>query len=178
MSTRTDLVFKGLYFLSWTIFIGLCIESGAFLFNFIFTLLKPVGAHNIYKGLDLSDLYKKAQIHYKGIMALVVLISALKAALFFLVIKAFMKLNIVQPFSIDIANLIKRMSEAAISIAIVSYIGREYTYWLTQRGFDLDVVGIYWADAFAFFMMAAILYIIVQIFYKGIKLQIESDLTI
>jgi magnesium-transporting ATPase (P-type) len=178
MSTRTDLVFKGLYFLSWIIFIGLCIESGAFLFNFIFTLLKPVGAHNIYKGLDLSDLYEKEQTHYIGIMTLIVLVSTLKAFLFFQVIKAFTKLNIAKPFSNEIANLIKKMSEVAISIAITSYIGRQYTNWLTQKGLDLDKTGLYWEDAFAFFMMAAILYFIVHIFRKGIKLQIESDLTI
>jgi hypothetical protein len=36
----------------------------------------------------------------------------------------------------------------------------------------------YWSDTAAFLMMAAILFIISQVFKKGIELQNENDLTV
>jgi hypothetical protein len=111
-------------------------------------------------------------------MTLIILISALKALLFSLVIKIFIKLNIAQPFSNEISKLINKMSETAIALAIISYFGQQYANSLIQKGFDLNTAESYWVDAFTFFLIAAMLYVIAQIFNKGIKIQAENDLTI
>ena len=45
MSTKTDYAFIALNVISWIIFIGLCFEAGAYLFNAFFTLFyNPFGA--------------------------------------------------------------------------------------------------------------------------------------
>ena len=36
MSNRNNLVFKGLYMVAWVIFVGLCIEAGGLIVNFVF----------------------------------------------------------------------------------------------------------------------------------------------
>lgn len=178
MHSKQDLILKALKIASWAIFIALCIEAGAIIFNFVFTLFKPIGARNIYQGLNLSDLYEKSFTHYVGVMSFMVLLSVLKAYLFFLVVKIFMKLNFVTPFSVEIATLIEKISIEALSIGIVSFIARQYAKRLTQSGLDVNGVNEYWSDAVTFLMMAAILYIIAQIFKKGIAIQNENDLTI
>lgn len=178
MTKRIDFILKALHVISWMAFIGLCIEAGALLFNFIFTLFKPVATHNIYKGLNLSDLYNKHFTHYIGAMSFVIVLSLLKAYLFYLVVNIFMKLNLVKPFNIEIAKLVEKISVEAFVIAIISTIAHQYSKQLIQDGYELDALEKFWDDTAAFLMMAAVVFIISQVFKKGIELQNENDLTV
>ena len=178
MTKNQDFIIKTLNILSWIIFIGLCIESGALIFNFTYALFKPIAAHNIYKGLDLSEIYEKQFYHFVGVMSFIVVLSTLKAYLFYLVVQIFMKLNFVKPFSAEIAKLIEKISIETFSIAIVSAIAHQYTMRLMQSGYEIGHADMYWSDTAAFLMMAAIVYVIAQIFKKGIDLQNENDLTV
>ena len=178
MSKRNDFILKALNVASWIIFIGLCIEAGALIFNFILTLFKPIATHDIYKGLNLSEMYENKFAHFIGMMSFVVVLSVLKAYLFYLVVKIFMKLNLVEPFNYEIAKLIEKISFEAFAIAIVSIIAHQYTKRLIQSGYEVSHVEKYWDDTAAFLMMASIIFIISQIFNKGIELQRENDLTV
>ncbi len=130
MSKKNDFIFKALNVMSWIIFIGLCVEAGALIFNFGFTLFKPVATHNVYKGLDLAELYENQFSHYLGIMSFAIVLSLLKAYLFYLVVNIFEKLNLVKPFSQEIAKLIEKISFEAFAIAIVSVVANQYTHRL------------------------------------------------
>ena len=178
MKKNNSTILKGLHVVSWIIFIGLCIEAGALLFNFIFALVKPVATHNVYKGLDLSVLYEKEFPHFVGIMSGVVLLALLKAYLFYLVVSLFSKLNIEAPFSLAIAKIIEKISYEAFSIAIISIVANQYAEKLIQEGYEISETNVYWNDTAAFLMMAAIVYVIAQIFKRGIELQAENDLTV
>jgi hypothetical protein len=178
MSKKNDAILKVLNVVSWIIFIGLCIEAGAIIFNFILTLFKPIATHNIYKGLDLSEMYENKFPHFIAMMSFAVVLSILKAYLFYLVVKIFMKLNLVKPFNVEIAKLIEKISFEAFAIAIVSIIAHEYTKRLIQSGYEVSQIEKYWNDTAAFLMMAAIIYVISQVFSKGIELQNENDLTV
>jgi hypothetical protein len=57
MSKKNDVILKVLHVASWIAFIGLCIEAGALIFNFLFSLFKPNASQDIHKGLDLSEMY-------------------------------------------------------------------------------------------------------------------------
>ena len=178
MSKKNDAILKVLNVVSWIIFIGLCIEAGALIFNFILTLFKPIATQNIYKGLNLSEMYENKFPHFVAMMSFAVVLSVLKAYLFYLVVKIFMKLNLVKPFTVEIAKLIEKISFEAFAIAIVSIIAHEYTKRLIQSGYEVSQIEKYWNDTAAFLMMAAIIYVISQIFSKGIELQNENDLTV
>ncbi len=178
MSKNNDVILKVLHVLSWIVFIGLCIEAGALIFNFIFTLFKPIASHNIYKGLNLSEMYEKQFSHFIGVMSFVVVLALLKAYLFYLVVNIFQKLNLVKPFNIEIAKLIEKISFEAVTIAILTVIAQQYTMRLVDNGYEVSDVDNYWNDTAAFMMMAAILFVISQVFKKGIELQEENDLTV
>ena len=178
MEKNTDFLLKALNVIAWIIFIGLCIESGALLFNFTYSIYNPIVAHNIYKGLDLSGLQAKSFAHFIGLMSFIVLISTLKAYLFYLVVKIFLKLNFVKPFSVEIAKLIEKISFEVASIAIVGAIAKQYTKRLIHSGYDISNAQEYWNDTGAFLIMAATIYVIAQVFKKGIELQNENDLTV
>jgi hypothetical protein len=178
MSKKNDAILKVLNVVSWIIFLGLCVEAGALVFNFILTLFRPIATHDIYKGLNLSEMYENKFVHFIGMMSFVVVLSILKAYLFYLVVKIFMKLNLVKPFNVEIAKLIEKISFEAFAIAIVSIIAHQYTKRLIQAGYEVSHVEKYWDDTTAFLMMAAIIFVISQIFSKGIELQNENDLTV
>ena len=74
--------------------------------------------------------------------------------------------------------LIEKISYEAVSIAIVSVIAHQFTKQLIHRGYEVSQVEKYWNDTAAFLMMAAILFVISQVFKKGIELQNENDLTV
>jgi len=178
MTKKNDFILKALNVVSWIIFVGLCIEAGALIFNFALTLFKPIATHNIYKGLDLSELYENQFAHFIGVLSFVVVLSLLKAYLFYLVVQIFMKLNLVKPFDVEIAKLIEKISFEAFAIAIISIVAHQYTKMLIQSGYEVSHVEKYWNDTAAFLMMAAIIFVISQIFKKGIEIQNENDLTV
>jgi hypothetical protein len=178
MEKKNDFVLKTLEVVSWIIFIGLCVEAGALLFNFGFTLFRPIATHNVYKGLNLSNLYQNELGHFIGVMSCIVLLAVLKAYLFYLVVNLFRKLNIVAPFSLEIAKIIEKISYEALAIALLSFVANQYAEALIANGHKLHETTTYWNDIDAFLMMAAIVYVISQIFKKGIELQHENDLTI
>jgi hypothetical protein len=178
MKKKKDCVLKTLEVVSWMIFIGLCIEAGALLFNFGFTLFKPIATYNVYNGLNLSNLYQNDFVHYVGIMSCIVLLAALKAYLFYLVVSVLNQLNFVAPFSIEIAKIIRKISYEAFSLAVLSFFSKQYAKKLIEDGYEISEASKYWNDTAAFLMMAAIVYVISQIFKKGIELQKENDLTI
>jgi hypothetical protein len=178
MEKKKDYVLKTLEVVSWIIFVGLCVEAGALLFNFGFTLFRPIATHNVYKGLNLSNLYQNELGHFIGIMSCIALVAVLKAYLFYLVVRLFSKLKIEAPFSITIAKIIEKISYEAFSIAIISVVAKLYAEALIANGLELHETTSYWNDADAFLMMAAIVYVISRLFKKGIELQQENDLTI
>jgi hypothetical protein len=178
MTKKDDFILKALNVVAWVIFIGLCVEAGALIFNFIFTLFKPIASNNIYKGLNLSELYQIHFAHYVGLMSFVLSLAILKAYLFYFVVEIFTKLNLGNPFNTEIAKLIEKIGFEAFVISIISIVAHQYTKGLIQDGFDVDTIESYWNDSSAFMMMAAILFIISQIFKRGIELQNENDLTV
>ena len=101
MSKKTNYLFIGLHIVAWVIFVGLCIEAGALIVNFIFSLFKPEIVHNLYQKLDLSDLYSRSKWSYYCMYSFIMVISVLKAYLFYIVIKLLTKfIQTIQQFCI------------------------------------------------------------------------------
>lgn len=51
-------------------FVGLCIEAGALIVNFIFSLYKPEFVHNLYQKLDLYKMYTDSKWGFSEFIAL------------------------------------------------------------------------------------------------------------
>ncbi len=87
MSKRNNFVFIGLQIVGWVIFVGLCIEAGGLIVNFIFSLYKPEFVQNLYQKLDLSEMYNSSKWAFFGMYGFILFISILKAYLFYVVIR-------------------------------------------------------------------------------------------
>lgn len=179
----TDQILKVLQILSWLIFIGLCIEAGGITINTIITLfIDPLGVENFWEGEGyLSSLYEFDAGHFFVVTLTMIIISVLKAIMFYLIVKLFTnkKWNISQPFSVELRRFILKLSYLALGIGLFSHFGSKYCSWLTKQGFttaNLQSLHIAGADVWLF--MAVILFVIVQIVKRGMEIQNENDLTI
>ena len=178
MTKRTNLVFTGLKIVAWLIFVALCIEAGALIVNFIYSLFKPSVVGHLYQKLDLSQIYEHSKMVYFGIYSFILFISIMKAYLFYVVIRLLMKFDMSRPFSSYVAGQITNISYITFSIGLISYISREISRNLVHHGVEIDKLNQFWADSSAYIIMAAVIYVIASIFSRGIELQNENDLTV
>jgi hypothetical protein len=178
MSKRNNFVFVALHIVAWLIFVGLCIEAGALIVNFVYSLFKPEIVGNLYQKLDLSSLYHQSKWAYFAMYSFVICISVLKAVLFYLVIELLYKLDLSKPFSSYVAQKITLISYFTFSIGILSFMARQTAKNLQHRGYEIDALNQFWVDSQAFILMAAVIYVIATIFSRGVEIQKENDLTI
>ncbi len=178
MTKTNNFVFWGLYVIAWLIFVGLSIEAGGLLVNFVFSLFKPEVVQNLYQKLDLTEMYNVSKMSFFGIYSFILIISILKAVLFYIVIRLMHKMDLTKPFSTFVSNQILQMSYFTISIGVLSHIARQLTKSLMHHGFVTSDLNQFWGDSQAFILMGAVIYIIAIIFKKGVDIQNENDLTV
>lgn len=178
MTKSNDFIWNAIQVICWFIFAGLCVQTGALLFNYIYSLFRPIATNNLHLGLDLSVIYEQSITIYSVLFSLVIAISTLKAVVFYFVLRLFKKLKLVKPFTETVSALISNISYYAFSVGVLSYVAHQFTKNLSHKGYDVNVISRYWNDNDAYLMMAAILFVIALIFRKGIELQNESELTV
>ena len=178
MSKTSNFVFKGLRIVAWVIFVGLCIEAGGLIVNFIFSLWKPEFVQNLYQKLDLSEMYERSKWAFFSMYSFILVISILKAVLFYVVIVLVSKIDLSKPFNSFVSRQILLISYYTLSIGLLSYIAQQSAKNLLHHGIVTDNLNQFWADSQAFILMAAVIYIIATIFKKGIDIQNENDLTV
>jgi hypothetical protein len=182
MKTRTNLVLKILYILSWIIFAGVCIEAGGFIVNAFFTLLlNPVGAKHFWQQVDLSALYYFDHGYFFVETLLMSIVAVMRACIFYLIIKMLhtKNLSMSQPFSKEVGRLTFQISYLSLLIGLFCLSGAKYAEWFVRQGVkmpDIQYLRLGGADVWLF--MGVILFVIAQIFKRGIEIQTENELTV
>jgi len=180
MKTRT--ILKILHVLSWVIFIGVCIEAGGSIFSAFYTLvINPVNASTFWEGNDLSALYKYDPGHFFAETSLISIAAVLKACIFYLVIKMLhdKKLSLSQPFNNEVRLFILKVSYLTFGIALFTWWGVNYTGWLVSQGVKMpDTQHLRLGGADVWLFMGVTLFVIAQIFKRGIEIQTENELTV
>lgn len=179
--TRTKRILTIMLILAWVIFIGVCIEAGSFIVNAIFALANPSLVPRLWQEVDLSDLFKYDHGYFFVVTLIMSIVAVMRAWLFYLIIKILhcKKLNMAQPFSKEVQRFIFHLSYVALLIGLFSGYGVKYTGWLAKQGVgmpDTEYLRLGGADVWLF--MAVILFIIAQIFKRGIEIQEENELTV
>lgn len=178
MSKGNSFVFTGLHIVAWVIFVGLCIEAGALITNFVFSIYNPAMIKNLYQKLDLSEMYNRSQWAFYGMYSFILVVALLKAYLFYIVAMLMHKIDLSKPFNSFVSEQITKISYCTFSVGIVSYIARQTAKNLQHQGYAIDNLNQFWADSQAFILMAAVIYVIAAIFKKGVEIQSENDLTV
>ncbi len=178
----TTQILKILYILSWIIFVGVCIDAGGYIFNAFFTLMvNPAGASKFWQEIDLSGLYNYDHGYYVTVALFMIIVAVLKAIMFYLIVKILhdKKLNLAQPFNREVGRFIFHLSYLSFGIGIFSWWGVKQTNWLAQQGVTMpDAQQLHLGGADVWLFMGITLFVISQIFKRGIEIQEENDLTV
>ena len=175
MATKTQLVLNLLSLAFWIIFIGLCIKTGTILYSWLLSMtFNSAASANLYLGMDFSPLLDFNLYHYFMLGAILIAITAFQAYIAYLVINILLKLRIREPFSEEILWHIKKIARLALATAFLALYAEGYSKWLDAKQITLAVD---WAGGEILFF-AGIIYLIAQIFQRGLKLQKENELTI
>jgi hypothetical protein len=182
MNSSTKLILQILHVIAWIIFIGVCIEAGGSIFSAFYTLvINPINAATFWEGNDLSALYQYDPGHFLAETLLISIASVLKAIMFYLVIKILYnkKFTISQPFNNEVRLFIIKISWLAFGIALFIWRGVKYTEWLVSQGVKMpDTQHLRLGGADVWLLMGVILFVIAQIFRRGIEIQTENELTV
>jgi hypothetical protein len=182
MTISTRQILKVLLILSWIIFIGVCIEAGGCIFSAGYTLLiNPINAAHFWVGNDLSGLYKSDPGYFIAVTLLISIAEALKAFMFYGIVKILhdKKLDLSQPFSDEVRRFILKIAYLAFGIGLFTLWGVRYTEWLVKKGVTMpDTQPLHLGGGDVWLFMSVILFVIAQIFKRGIEIQRENELTV
>ena len=171
---RTARILKILEVIAWITFIGFSIEAGAIITAFVVSWFHPEAAKHIYKDVDLRELRSFSFLQYVLTISVMALIAILKAQVCYTIIKAMSTIKITNPFTYEVAGLLVKISKLLLAIWIVTALNFIYQQWLLkQMGHPL--VGELGGESL---LMAGLIFVIAQIFKRGVEIQSENELTV
>ena len=176
MKTQTKTILEIIKYLALIGAIGFSIECGSQIISLIVSFFKPEVASKFYKvSQKIYELRNFDLRHFGFTMTLTISFSAMKSYIWYYIFDFLNKLSLKNPFTIEISSKIQKISYILFELWVISFIGNSYI------GFVSKETGIDLANHFnheEYFFMAGIVYIISQIFKRGVELQEENELTV
>ena len=177
MKIRTETILIVSKFLALLGGIGYAILCGSQLTTFAASFINPDWAKRTYEvDLNLFSIREHSIAYYIYAMCLTIAVSALKALIWYVVFELLLKLKLQTPFTMEVEKKLERIAYLLLAVWIVSsFFWKTYIYYLSQdTGIQLPANDS--GDEYLF--MAGIIYIISQVFKRGIEIQEENQLTV
>lgn len=92
----------------------------------------------------------------------------------FLVVKVFGKINLADPFKLSTAKQIERISHFILATWLISVVAKSLKNGLV----DEKIVIQFSTSSGEFLFLAGVIYIIAQIFKRGVEIKSENELTV
>ena len=174
-TTNSKTILTIMNVLFWIAFIGLCIETGAIAFNYFFSLfINENATYNLYKTLNLNELYNKDILHYHITMLSYIIISGLKAFIAYKCVKLFKVFKLDKPFTTETTKFVFEICYWTLIAGIFAIFARAHAKWVSKIIQDIPIE--YNGNEIIFF--SGLLYLIAAIMQKGTQIQEENDLTV
>ncbi|HAC15171.1 MAG TPA: DUF2975 domain-containing protein [Bacteroidetes bacterium] len=172
---KTSVILITMKVIIWVVFIGLCIKAGTVIFSGIISLVvNPTASEIPYFGLSLSGLLKLSSVHYVILWGIISAIMILKADIFYKLIQLFSNLDLNQPFNQKASDIITKISYLTVAIGVLSAIGSGYGQYLSEFHITVN----YGWGTTEYLFMAGVIFVIAQVFKRGIEFQSDNELTI
>jgi hypothetical protein len=172
--TRTAQILIVMKIVAWIAFIGFSIEAGSIFISYLVSLGNPEGARNIYNGINLLSLQQYDFSYYSAMVSYLFAIAAMKSTIWCMVIGVLSKINLSNPFTMEVALKLQGISYILLGTAIVSVLHNSSGKWLSKH--TGDFYGTATTEEYLF--MAGLVFIISQIYKRGVELQSENELTV
>lgn len=182
MQITTKQILKVLHVLTWIIFIGLSFQAGAVIVSSILRfIVNPEHQDKLWQEVNLTALYHFNKSHFITLMIAISIVLVLKAILFYLMIRMFYdkKLSWSQPFSQQLNRYIFKIAFISFLIGLFARCAVKFSDWLTAEGVAMPAIHLQQIDgADVWIFMSIVLYVLAQIFKRGIEIQSENELTV
>ncbi|MDG1528362.1 MAG: DUF2975 domain-containing protein [Polaribacter sp.] len=170
---KTEKILKIMKFFSWFAFIGLMIKAGAILFTYFLSINNAEVSKDLYEGINLFEYREYSFIQYSFIIGYKILLYATEAYIAYLVIQLLRKLDIKQPFNLDVQQFMQQISKGIFYLWIIAIVHNTHMQIIGKKyDFEMDL----FSSDFVF--LSVIIFIFAQIVKRGIEIQSENDLTI
>lgn len=173
MKSGSETLLKIMHVLAWVVFIGLMIKAGAVVFSYIVSITNLLASKNLYKGLDLSAYREHSFTQYTIMVVYTTTLYCMQAYIAFLMTKLLSTINISRPFNITVVTLMHRISYTIVGIWLLAMVHNIHTSIL-EKNYGIEANPISGEALF----LAGIVYILAQMFKRGLEIQSENELTI
>lgn len=174
--SRTQLLLRIMLIVTWVAFIGFMIRAGTILVIYALSIVNPEAAIDFYEGPNMYHLYQYGFWTFSIAVALMTSIPIMNALIAHEVIKILTQFNLSSPFTMEVAQRLQKVAALALGIWILNIIINIHsgvTIGVADAAYRQD------ADPGDYtLIMAALLFIISQVFKRGVEIQTENDLTV
>lgn len=174
MRTRTESILIIMNVISWVTFIGLMVKAGALLFTYVVCIINPDASGLLYQEVIRYDVHMFSTFQYTSLVSFAAIYLILQAYVAYLVIKVLSRIQIANPFTTEISNLLEKISYYIFGTWIVATFHNGYVKVLSKSIQGLRIEDI----STEFIFLAGIVFVIAQVFKRGVELQSENDLTV
>ncbi len=177
MKTKTETILIVSKYLALTGGIGYSILCGSQLLTFVSSFINPEWSkHTLEADVKLFRIHDQSIWLYISAYCFIIAVLATKALIWYIVFELLSRLKLQTPFSMDVAIKLERIAYLLLGIWIVSSIfWKTYIYYLAKET-GIQLAPNNSGDEYLF--LAAMIYIISQVFKRGIEIQTENELTI
>jgi hypothetical protein len=150
---------------------------GGHLVTLIASFINPEWASRTYEpDLRLFSIREHSIGYYVFAMILVISVTALKALIWFVVFDLLSKLKLKSPFSMEVERKLERIAFLLLGVWIMTgFFWKTFAYYYTNST-GIQAPAIASGDEYLF--MACVMYIISQVFKRGIEIQEENQFTV
>jgi Protein of unknown function (DUF2975) len=174
MKSKTQIILTIMNVVAWIAFVGFMIKAGALLTSYVVSIRNPESAKNLYMRLNLYGLKEYDFGYYTGIALSMVALEVLKAYIAFLVTRVLSKIKMVNPFTMEVSKILEKISYFIILQWVFTVLVNGQIKWVSQKvtGLEANLIP---ED---FLLFAGIVFVMAQIFKKGVEIQTENELTV
>jgi uncharacterized membrane protein len=163
-----------IHVLAWLACFGFIIKAGAIIISYAVSIGNPDGAKNLYMGLNFSEIRQYDFWHYTGTVLMMVIIILAEAFIAFLVTRVLSKIKMAKPFSPEVSKVLETMSSVILLTWVAAMLYNGQQAWLAKNiaGMQANYI------SGEFILLAGVVFVLAQIFKKGVELQTENELTV
>jgi hypothetical protein len=172
--TRTEQILTVMHILAWVAFVGFLIEAGTILTAYGVSIISPLTAENLPKAESLSRLREYNVWHYTLSMSFLVALPIMKSLVSFYVIKTLSKFNLDNPFTKEVSIRLEMVSHLAFGTWVVAMASNLHMFSLQKATGELH--GNWVSGEFIF--MVGLVYVVSQVFKRGVEIQSENEFTV
>lgn len=176
MKTQTKTILEIIKYLALIGGIGFSIECGSQIISLIVSFWNPELLKKMYLAdRNVEEVRNFNLTYFYYAKSLVIAFAGLKAHIWYYLFDFLDKLKLKNPFTNETATKVQNISYLLLALWVLAAVGDGYFDYISKRT-DIDLVNHF--NQGEYFFMAGIVYIISQIFQRGVELQEENELTV